>query len=412
MCNYFFSIKNQAEAFMKLFRISYTVLFVFLISIICISCGRSAGGQVKGEASYDGISPASSRPGKNRAPITMDKKYGAAEAVESEADEPENQNEDPSIIIYKADCSVAVTNVRDSILSLEKMAKDTGGNLESIVSSDSFTTAKVTMRVPSAKFEAVLADLSKLGYVESKEVTASNVTEQYNDLQTRMKTAEKVRQRLNELLQRAKSATDKIAILKQIDRLTAKIESMKARLDYLKDQSDFSTIHVSLRVERRASVKQYMASPFSWIRGLFPERRSITKNAQYEVDNPGGYYFLKQSYDSGGRYLFALPGDVSGVRIGETENYPNMDAAFWREAFETDTVRRMYKKTGSSILKSAKGEFAVYHFSVSAGKYYTAAFLISGESIVVIEADYDSEKTFKEQSKNIETMISSYGGKK
>ena len=108
-------------------------------------------------------------------------------------------------------------------------------------------SGQVTFRVPVDAFESVLRELKGLGTYRGEESSTEDVTNQYIDLNGQLaawRTQERVYLRL---LDRAKSVTDVIAVQNQLQQVQSNIERLQGQVNYLEDQSSFSTIvlHVS-----------------------------------------------------------------------------------------------------------------------------------------------------------------------
>lgn len=103
-----------------------------------------------------------------------------------------------------------------------------------------------TIRVPADKFDLLIqrieADAVK---VESKDVNTQDVTEEFIDVEARLKTKKELETRYRELLKQAKTVQDIVSIESQISNVRSEIESMEGRLNYLKNQVSFSTLNVS-----------------------------------------------------------------------------------------------------------------------------------------------------------------------
>ena len=68
-------------------------------------------------------------------------------------------------------------------------------------------------------------------------------------------------------------------------------------------------VRIALHAERRDAVKRYIPSPFTWIRDLTFDRRSIFKKYDVKLNRPEGYFSLENDFDKTGSFLFALPGE-------------------------------------------------------------------------------------------------------
>jgi hypothetical protein len=75
--------------------------------------------------------------------------------------------------------------------------------------------AVISVRVPTANFEATIRDLRKLGEVQKENTTTEDVTKLYADLETRLSVKRETEQRLRELLS---SRTGDLAEVLQVER--------------------------------------------------------------------------------------------------------------------------------------------------------------------------------------------------
>ncbi len=104
----------------------------------------------------------------------------------------------------------------------------------------------IELRIPTKNFDAFLENISKnVKKFDTKEITVSDVTEQFLDAQTRLATKKKIEKRYLEILQRAKSVTEILQVERQIGVLRTEIESIEGRLKYLKNQISFSTLNIT-----------------------------------------------------------------------------------------------------------------------------------------------------------------------
>jgi chromosome segregation ATPase len=92
-----------------------------------------------------------------------------------------------------------------------------------------------------------MAAVAALGEEERRSVSAADVTEQYVDLETRLRNNLALRNRLQQLLSRASDVEDVLAIEKELNRIQSEIETMQARLDRLKSAVELSALSVNLQ---------------------------------------------------------------------------------------------------------------------------------------------------------------------
>lgn len=102
---------------------------------------------------------------------------------------------------------------------------------------------KIEVRVPSNNFDSFLiaATLGVDKFIR-KEINLNDVTEEFLDIEARLKTKKEIEQRYRQLLQKAKTITDILEIEKKIGELRTEIESIEGRLNYLNNQVSLSTI--------------------------------------------------------------------------------------------------------------------------------------------------------------------------
>jgi len=344
--------------------------------------------------------------------------YGARrdrERAEESGEEQAAQKQPAErMVVYSADYRLGVESVRKTIESVKDMTVRHGGFIESINTSDSYRAAKIVARVPVAKFNESLDEVDRLGTVERKTVSASDVTMQFQDTVLRVETARKVRERLHELLKRVEKAGDKVDILREMARITAEIDNMTAEMEYLRSRAAFSTLALDLRALVRDVARRYIASPFRWIAGLDPVRRSIVHGSDGDLvfEAPPGYFnFTKDYFRTSGhsQNLIVNSTDTVRMRLGVTDNYPRADQKFWVEAVKIDFENRMYEVKKADTVQARGVVFNRFLVGLPAGEFYTVAFAVKDKKIIVFECHVKDEKTLGESGPAVEGFIKSVG---
>jgi hypothetical protein len=103
-------------------------------------------------------------------------------------------------------------------------------------------SGQVTFRVPVDAYEPVLRELKGLGTYRGEKSSTEDVTNQFIDLNGQL-AAWRAQERVYlRLLDRARSVTDVIAVQNQLQQVQSNIERLQGQVNYLEDQSSFSTI--------------------------------------------------------------------------------------------------------------------------------------------------------------------------
>lgn len=165
------------------------------------------------------------------------------------------------LLVYTAEIGLAVHQVAAKQQRIEDLAREVGGHL------DRRTGNQIRIRVPAAQFQVVLDAILELGDVLNRDVQVQDVTEEFNDVQIRIRTLEAMYQRVQRLLEEADNVERALAVEQHLERITIELETMRGRLRFLADRVAFSTITVTFQ-ERTTVSEPTFELPFPWLRSL------------------------------------------------------------------------------------------------------------------------------------------------
>jgi hypothetical protein len=152
-------------------------------------------------------------------------------------------------MVRSARLAVSVDAPEETSSEVEHLVKQAGGFVErSTVTKDS--NVSLHCRVPAPQLNQTMDAIAALGDEELRSVSAADVTEQYSDLETRLRNNLALRERLQQLLSRATDVEDVLAIEKELNRIQTNIETMQARFDRLKSEVELSPLSVTLERKR------------------------------------------------------------------------------------------------------------------------------------------------------------------
>ncbi|MEM8523371.1 MAG: DUF4349 domain-containing protein [Bacteroidota bacterium] len=178
----------------------------------------------------------------------------AAEYEDTETDEQQTFSATSKLKIIKtADLRMQVKDVTKSSSNIEGIVK----NHQAYISNSSLNNSTyriendITIRVPSNRFDEILEALTKEAiFINYKNIGTQDVSEEYFDIEARLKTKKEVLARYEEILRtKAKTVKDVLAAENAIRKIQEEIESKEGRLRYLKDRVGLSTINLSIYQE-------------------------------------------------------------------------------------------------------------------------------------------------------------------
>ena len=104
---------------------------------------------------------------------------------------------------------------------------------------------RITVRIPSQNFDSFIKDISTgVTYFDNKEINSEDVTEQYIDIDARLKAKKKLENRYIELLSKATKMSEMLAIEAQLSAIREEIEAKEGQLRYMQNRISLSTITI------------------------------------------------------------------------------------------------------------------------------------------------------------------------
>jgi hypothetical protein len=158
-------------------------------------------------------------------------------------------------IIRNATLTLEVDQPSKAMQRITSVAEARGGF---VVTSDSrqqtgsrgeraYEVITVEMRVPAAQFEAALNDIRAAGgSVTAQKITGKDVTEEYIDLEARLRTQRDLEEQMSQILKRANEIEDVIKVQDKLTAVRTEIERIEGRRRFLENQANLSTITVTL----------------------------------------------------------------------------------------------------------------------------------------------------------------------
>jgi len=161
------------------------------------------------------------------------------------------------MVIQNADLSIVVADPEAKMKAIQKMAETMGGF---VVSSNVYQTytpnniqvpeGNITVRVPAERLDEAL-DLIKADAVEvqSENRSGQDVTAEYVDLQSRLKTHEQAAEQLSKILEQKTESAEVIEVFNQLFYHREQIEVIKGQMKYYEEAAALSAVSVRIIAE-------------------------------------------------------------------------------------------------------------------------------------------------------------------
>lgn len=108
-----------------------------------------------------------------------------------------------------------------------------------------------TIRVPESGFDSLLAKIEKLAqHIDHSNINTDDVTEEYIDLEGRLKAKLALEKRYLDLLSKAYKVSELLQIEKEMSTVRGDIESMQGSLNYMRNRVAYSTLDVTYYEEK------------------------------------------------------------------------------------------------------------------------------------------------------------------
>ncbi|MEX1255185.1 MAG: DUF4349 domain-containing protein [Dehalococcoidia bacterium] len=174
---------------------------------------------------------------------------GGAPLGEAPAADPGLQVIDRKII-QSTSVDVGVEDVARNFQEVLRIADAEAGHIvsSSLTNVDDEQAGDVTIRVPHDRYQGVLASIRLMGDVVTETSEGNDVTEEFTDLQARLRTLGATEQRYLDLLAAANGIEEILMVQDRLDGVRGQIEQVQGRVNLLNGLTDMSTITVHLRL--------------------------------------------------------------------------------------------------------------------------------------------------------------------
>jgi hypothetical protein len=216
-------------------------------------------GPATGVADSSGAKAASGdpRPGEDTSGASDESSAGdsSAAAPGAVALQQRRQVRSGQLVVAVKDVDAAAANVRATVTAAQGYVQDeqtstrprpTSANDPSAVPVLEIDRSVLTVRVPEQSLDRVMQQVSGVGSVQARSQTSTDVTGQFVDTASRVKSQKASVERVRTLLGRATNIGDVVRLESELSQREANLDALEARLTALDDSTTFATLAVTL----------------------------------------------------------------------------------------------------------------------------------------------------------------------
>lgn len=156
----------------------------------------------------------------------------------------------PRMLARTGNATIEVRSLEAGVRAVRVLAERVGAFVESEQIQSGrreLRQASLVLKVPAARFDEAVQALPSVGDVESVQVAAEDVGDQYVDVTARLANSRKLEQRLLDLLAtRTGRLEDVLAVERELARVREEIDRYTGRAQYLQTRVNVSTLTVNI----------------------------------------------------------------------------------------------------------------------------------------------------------------------
>lgn len=159
-------------------------------------------------------------------------------------------------IVYTIDAALVVEDFDEVPKKVEELVgkyKGEGGEEDAYVSNSNIASSphrprrgQWTIRVPVSRYEDFLLDVRELGEVHNVRRDSKDVTEEYVDVDRRIKTRQATAERLTELKGKTAELNHLLEVDRELSRVLEEIERLQGRMNVLNNLTSMTTFNLTI----------------------------------------------------------------------------------------------------------------------------------------------------------------------
>ena len=202
--------------------------FLFSMILACSNTSSESSSVVYEETGiYDDMAPASS--------MEISEKSSASQVLQEQK------------IIKTGNLRFQTQNLEKTHSKVKQLVSRYQGVLQSDRSGKGYNEEfrNLTIRIPAEHFHTLIDSISQgVAYFDQNDITQQDVSEEFVDIEARLKAKRELENRYLELLKQAKNVKEMLEIERELSTIREDIEARQGRLNYLQSQVSYSTLYL------------------------------------------------------------------------------------------------------------------------------------------------------------------------
>ena len=152
-------------------------------------------------------------------------------------------------VIKTGEIDMRVNSIEKAINDIKSIAISHGGDevASDFAKNSSKKSGFIVIKIPVNQYNETFDAIKQIAPLVTHESSrAQDVTAQFIDLESRIKNKKDHEERLRTFFDKAEDVDELIQVERELARVRTEVEQMESQLKYLKDQTQYSTIHVTL----------------------------------------------------------------------------------------------------------------------------------------------------------------------
>lgn len=253
---------------------------LLILAVIALFVAGCAGGAPARQASAPQEMPA---PAATMAPMAAE----ASGAPVAKDQVPTENIQEGRKVVYNANMALVVQDTEAAAKQIDDLAQSLGGYIATMNAyrgMNNLLIYDITLRIPAERFDAARAALRGLALrVDNENINTDDVTDQYYDIDARLKTLRATETELVALLketrERGGKVEDIMSIYRELTNVQAEIESLQGQLNRLDKLVALSTITINVRPDELATpIIEETWRPLETLRNSFSTLIDVLRN--------------------------------------------------------------------------------------------------------------------------------------